>query len=175
MPTECAFTLPAGQKCHCMATRNHHYCRHHGAPASRKPRRHPDAWCRRAAWRDLGRRAASMPRKEAVLQALNVLDALRENRIADRTAGRLLRALLMGWDELPLMPMPKTGWVLREPDALSTPPFPSLPPAPVAPAAPQPAAARQPLAPPADEEVPSLEEMRRMVDDLLKKLDENPQ
>jgi hypothetical protein len=175
MPTECAFTLPTGQKCHCMATKNHHYCRHHGAPASRKPRRHPDAWCRRAAWRDLGRGAAAMHRKDAVLEALNVLDALRENRIADRTAGRLLRALLMGWDELPLMPTSKSGWVLREPDALAAPSIPPRPPAQVASADPQPVAARQPIAPLPDGEIADLNEMRKMVNNLLRKLDENPQ
>lgn len=174
MPTECAFTLPTGKKCRCMATKNHNYCRHHGAPASRKPRRDPDAWCRRAAWRDLGRGAASMPRKEAVLQALNVLDALRENRIADRTAGRLLRALLRGWDELPLMPTPKSGWTLRQPEPVTPFAGPSFPLFSGAPAATQPPTARRPIAPPPDEEIDDLNEMRRMVDDLMKKLDENP-
>jgi hypothetical protein len=115
MPTECAFTLPNGKKCRCMATRNHAFCRHHGAPPSRRPRRDPDLWSRLACWRDLGRSAAALDKRDAVLEILAVLQALREDRIADRTAGRLLRVLLQPWDEVPLMPTPATGWVRHEP------------------------------------------------------------
>jgi hypothetical protein len=133
MPAECAFILPGGRKCRCMATRNHPFCRHHGAPPSGKPRRDPDRWSRLACWRDFGRTAAKTPKPETVLQAMNVLESLRGNRISDRTAGRLLRIYLQRWDELPLVPAPETGWDSGDP-APSTayhPAPPARPPAPV--------------------------------------------
>jgi hypothetical protein len=116
MPTECAFTLPTGKKCRCVATRDHAFCRHHGAPRSGKPRRDPNVWSRLACWRDLGRSAPTADKAQAVFDALEVLRALHENSISDRTAGRLLRTLLQRWDQVPLMPAPETGWIPDEPD-----------------------------------------------------------
>jgi hypothetical protein len=160
MPVECAFTLPTGKKCRCLATRDHAFCRHHGAPPTGRPHRDPRVWSRRACWRDLGRSAAKMPRKDAVLEAIEVLEALRENRIADRTAGRLLRDLLQGWDEVPLMPTPNTGWRLRqtEPSCLETVPAQS--------------GAQQPRAVPTDTEIANIEDLRNMIDQLCRKMDE---
>jgi len=110
MPTECAYTLPTGRKCRCMATRHHAFCRHHGAPGSNRPRRDPNLWSRRACWRDVGRSAATMPIDEAALGTLDILRALLESRIADRTAGRLLRTLLVRCGEVPLTLASETGW-----------------------------------------------------------------
>jgi hypothetical protein len=154
MPTECTFTLPTGKKCRCMATRDHAFCRHHGAPRStRKPRRDPDVWSRRACWRDVGRSAATIAKEDAVLNAVEVLRALQENCISDRTAGRLLRVLLQRWDDLPLMPTPATGWVPREPEPSALSPAPTLP---------SPA-----LAAPPNNQIANLDDLRSLIDDLL--------
>lgn len=165
MPVECAFVLPGGRKCRCMATRDHRFCRHHGAPRSATPRRAPDPWSRLARWRDLGRSVSKIHKKDAVLEALGVLEALRDKRIADRTGGRLLRLLLQGWDQLPLMPTPESGWARR----VQTPANAPLVPAPSQPSAPAPSAG-SPL--PADNEILTLEQMMYYTDLIIKKIDE---
>lgn len=121
MPAECAFTLPTGKKCRCTATRGHAFCRHHGAARSSRSPRESGLWSRRACWRDLGRSAATMPKEETAFEILQILHALGERLIADRTAGRLLRLLLARWDEVPLVPAPATGWVPGEPNPSSAP------------------------------------------------------
>lgn len=159
MPAECAFVLPNGRKCRCMATRNHAYCRHHGAPrAAGKPRRDPGLWSRLACWRSFSHDAAATPKEETVLQAINVLEALRENNISDRTAGRLLRTFLQRWDALPLMPTPETGLAWGEPE---------LSPAPPNPAAPARARGSAPLAPGA---MPSPEKLAQFAEQLCAKI-----
>jgi len=176
MPAECAFTLPSGKKCRCMATRNHAFCRHHGAPPSGRPRRHPDAWSRRACWRDLGRSAATMHKQDAVLDTLEVLQALRENSIADRTAGRLLRALLQRWDEVPLMPTPESGWVPRQPSPAgvsSMPPVNTNSRQPAAPAPPISSHAPHAAAPSGDGEMLTIEQIEQLTGQLVARLGAN--
>ncbi|HEX4007004.1 MAG TPA: hypothetical protein VHX60_12585 [Acidobacteriaceae bacterium] len=106
MPAECAFTLPTGKKCRCMATREHKFCRHHGAPRQ-KP--HPsllrDHWSRLACWRDFGRSLNDAPPEEIPHEIIQILSSLLIAQISDRTAGRFLRILLQRCGDVPLVPI----------------------------------------------------------------------
>jgi hypothetical protein len=169
MPVECVFTLPAGKKCRCMATRGHAFCRHHGAPRTTRPRRNPDAWSRRACWRDLGRSAAHIDKDDSVIEILGVLRALRENRIADRTAGRLLRVLLQVWDEVPLEPVAETGWVWRDASPSAVAPA-SAPPLGLAPQDSIAPVALRAATPFTDNEMLTLERLEKLTGQLCAKL-----
>ncbi|HEV2279907.1 MAG TPA: hypothetical protein VGS02_17140, partial [Acidobacteriaceae bacterium] len=111
---ECAFILPGGKKCRCMANRNHKFCRHHGAPFRHRTAPGDRPWSRLACWRDLVRSLPAYPKQEIPGQLLQVLYSLKEGHIADRTAGRILRTLLQRYGDLPLMPTPETGLVRRD-------------------------------------------------------------
>ena len=106
MAAECAFTLPGGRKCRCLATRHQRFCRHHGrasAPLPRQPRR----YSRLAHWRDLGRSVHAVPREEIPFEAWCILEALLQQGqvgISDRVAGRLLRALFLRYGSVPFNP-----------------------------------------------------------------------
>lgn len=114
MAAECAFILPSGKKCRCMANRHHKFCRHHGAPAQRRTLPTGDLpWSRLACWRDLGRALPDYPKEEIPGQLLQVLYSLSCDKISDRTAGRILRILLQRYGDMPLMPTPETGLVPR--------------------------------------------------------------
>lgn len=119
MAAECAFVLPSGKKCRCMANRHHKFCRHHGAPTRRRTLSTEDRpWSRLACWRDLGRALPDYPKREIPGELLNILYSLSCDKISDRTAGRTLRILLQRYGDLPLMPKPETGLVPKEPPAL---------------------------------------------------------
>ena len=110
MAAECAFLLPSGKKCRCMATRNHKFCRHHGAPS--RPKTLPTGdrpWSRVACWRDLGRSLGEYPKPEIPGELLYILHSLLEDDISDRTAGRILRSLLQRYGSVPFMPEAETS------------------------------------------------------------------
>ena len=120
MAAECAFLLPSGKKCRCMATRNHEFCRHHGAPPRPKTllptgdRR----WSRVACWRDLGRSLGEYPKPEIPGELLYILHSLLEDDISDRTAGRILRSLLQRYGSVPFMPEAETSPVSAIPPGI---------------------------------------------------------
>lgn len=104
MAAECAFLLPSGKKCRCMATRNHQFCRHHGGPS--RPKALPTGdrpWSRLACWRDLGRSLPEYPKQEIPGELLQILYSLLQDSISDRTAGRILRGLLQRYGSVPLI------------------------------------------------------------------------
>lgn len=113
MPAECAFILPTGKRCRCIATARHRFCRHHGAPAGS----HLAAsfgFSRRALWRELGRSAATLPFENIPAEIFSILSALLEPRlsgISDRFAGRVLRTLLLRCGCVPfeVNPAPAAG------------------------------------------------------------------
>lgn len=119
MPTECARTLPNGQKCRCLATRGFAFCRHHGAP--RQPRRPAIQleWNRLACWRSLTREFLEDPIEELPWRMLNLLYALLEDHVSDRYAGRSLRLLLKRVGDVPLTVIPEFD---RAHDKLPPPP-----------------------------------------------------
>jgi hypothetical protein len=87
-----------------MATRNHKFCRHHGAPS--RPKTLPTGdrpWSRIACWRDLGRVLPEYPKQEIPGELLQILYALLDAQISDRTAGRILRGLLQRYGSVPLI------------------------------------------------------------------------
>lgn len=110
MARECAFILPSGKKCRCMANRNHKFCRHHGAPS--QPKAPPTAdrpWNRLACWRSTVRALPTWPKEEIPYQILQILYSLMEDSISDRTAGRILRSLLQRYGDVPLAPSSDGG------------------------------------------------------------------
>lgn len=114
MARECAFILPGGKKCRCMANRNHKFCRHHGAPFRHHTPFGDRPWSRLACWRDTVRSLPTLPKQEIPGQLLQTLYSLLHNDISDRTAGRILRVLLQRYGDLPLMPTPETGLVRKD-------------------------------------------------------------
>lgn len=110
MPAECTYILPSGRTCRCAATHNQLFCRHHGATPVLRRRRPRNQYSRLAQWRDLGRAIPTLPPEEIVFEINGILQALLDNGIADRTAGRLLEALLqrLGRNPFPL-PDPNTS------------------------------------------------------------------
>jgi hypothetical protein len=115
MPAECAFTLPNGHKCRCMATRDHAFCRHHGAPSRQRPASLRDRWSRLACWRDVGRSLNEMPADDLPHEIVQILASLLTNRISERTAGRFLRVLLQRCGDVPVMPISESGGAWPEP------------------------------------------------------------
>lgn len=109
MPAECTFILPSGKKCRCMASRNHKFCRHHGAPQRPRPATGEKPWSRVACWRDLGRALPGFPKEEIPTELLYILESLLHGMISDRTAGRILRGLLKRCGDVPLMSKPEAG------------------------------------------------------------------
>lgn len=104
MAAECAFLLPSGDKCRCMATRNHKFCRHHGGPS--RPKTLPNGerpWSRLACWRDLGRSLSEFPKEDIPGELLQILYSLLDGQISDRTAGRILGSLLRRYGSVPLL------------------------------------------------------------------------
>jgi len=107
MPTECVFTLPSGNKCRCVATRGHAFCRHHGAPS--QPRPDLDLWNRLSCWRSLSRNILEDPLEELPSHMLTLFQALLENQVSDRFAARSLRILLQRLGAIPLVIDPAFG------------------------------------------------------------------
>jgi hypothetical protein len=107
MSTECAFTLPSGQKCRCAATRNQKFCRHHGAKTSGAvPKR--DRYSRIRRWSGLNRVLPSIKPVDIPFEAYSICLALLEDGptgISDREAGRLLRGLSRRFGSVPF-PLP---------------------------------------------------------------------
>lgn len=102
MPAECVFTLSSGRKCRGTATRGHAFCRHHGAPAkSSAPAVDPYLWNRRSCWLHFGRELDLLTAEEIPGSILNLLQALLDNVVSDRFAGRCLRILLQRFGSLP--------------------------------------------------------------------------
>jgi len=101
---ECRFILRNGEKCRCVARRDHIFCRHH-APHPPVRSTLPDArYSRLAHWRDLGRAVATLPPEEVPFEAYVVLEALLQDGvggISDRKAGSLLRGLLRRHGRVP--------------------------------------------------------------------------
>lgn len=125
MPTECVFTLPTGLKCRCMATRGHAFCRHHGAPARPRRSRADDRWNRLSCWRSFTSEIHTMVPEEIPGAILNLLQALLDNVVSDRFAGRSLRLLLQRCGELPLAVAPEF-----QPTSAPLPPALQIPPRP---------------------------------------------
>ena len=115
MPAECTFVLPNGNKCRCLANRGHNLCRHHGAaPPVRSTRPRTDRDADRTYWREMGETIRGRYPDDYPTRMLDLLDALRENRISDRAAGRLLRGLLQ-------LHNPKETPLMSSPDAIGQP------------------------------------------------------
>ena len=117
MAAECAFILPSGKKCRCMANRNHKFCRHHGAPAQPRPATGDLPWNRLACWRETVRGLPTYPKEEIPDELLQILYSLLENCISDRTAGRILRTLLQRYGDVPLAASPGNGLLSKRASA----------------------------------------------------------
>jgi|HubBroStandDraft_4_1064222.scaffolds.fasta_scaffold30941_1 hypothetical protein len=97
---ECRHVFSNGKRCRCAATPAHVFCRQH-APQPRVPTLRNRATPFRN-WLDLRRALPTLDRAEippAILYLLSTL--LEQDRISDRNAGALLRALLRRFGSVP--------------------------------------------------------------------------
>jgi len=99
---ECRHIFPNGQRCRCLATATHVYCRRH-APQPRVPtqRNRATPFTR---WIDLRRNLPNLDRNEippTILWVLNLLLQEGPRTISDVNAGILLRYLLRTYGSVP--------------------------------------------------------------------------
>ena len=114
MTPECRFILANGRKCRGAALRHLDFCRHHGPPPVLPgPPQPRNPFTALKKWRSLGRSLRSLHPAELPFAVYEILDSLTgrnpSDRLADRTAGRYLRALL---SQLRHVPFPRPAFPL---------------------------------------------------------------